>query len=146
MRNFAPPGGQVATATDVHGYLNVFTVAKDGALYTKWDCTSLWCGPTALTATGFAPTGANVSAINISNLALDVFLVDNTGTIDGFANTGAAWQGPTAIAANFAQPGAVTVPAIEGSQLDLFSAAPGVPSGVIESVYTNAWSAPAVMP
>jgi hypothetical protein len=148
LGNFAPPGAPIATAADVHGFLNVLTVGNDGALATKWDCTPLWCGTSALTGTGFAPPGAAVSAVNFNNQSLNVFVVDANGALDVLTNPGLGWQGPNAIAANIAQPGAAMDVSVESStQLDVFALSASADSGIVESINTGSgWSAPVALP
>ena len=46
-------------------------VGNNGAVYTKWDATPLWAGPTALTAAGAAPVAGHLSAANFNNRSLN---------------------------------------------------------------------------
>jgi hypothetical protein len=132
LGSFAPPGGGVATAFDVHGFLNVLTVGNDGNLYTKWDSTNLWSGPTALT--GGAVPGGGVSAVNLNNSSLNVFYVDTAGNLNVMANGGSSWAGPSTAASNIAAPGAPSAMASESSsQEDVFF----VQNGLGVSEYTN---------
>jgi Neprosin len=145
---FAPPGATIATALDVHGYLNVMTVGNTGALYTDWDVTPLWSGATAITGIGFAPAGGGVAAVNLNSQSINAFVVDNTGSVNTLSNAGSSWAGPTVIAPYVTNAGATVTAVAQGTtELDAYTVAPGVRSGIVESIDTNGtWATPVALP
>ncbi len=132
------PGGHVTAVSRRPGFLDVFTVGRDGRVWTAaYDPSNRWKGWWAIGSLR-APVGSYVGAVSRSLDKLDIFVTDNSGRVmtaawePAFAD---GWHGWWHVNGGMAAPGApVSAVSRSADKLDIFVV------GQDCRVYTAAWT------